>query len=135
MSLFAAKPPAPAVPSNAGAFGDFGSFASATTPSSTSATGAPSNGLSGLNSTFGGLDLSSSSSTKPPQQSANTGYASANPWSTPAAPAAQSNIASGGGNGLFDTQDVWGTGASSTTTAAAAPKKDDAFADIWGDFK
>ncbi|KAN0064664.1 ARF GAP with effector function(s) [Thecaphora frezii] len=127
MSLFAAKPAAasPAVGGSSG-FGDFGSFASPASPVATSTAGnAASSGFGGLNSSFGGLDLNASSA------------AAASPWAQ-AAPSA--NVASStGGNGLFDTQDVWGSSgggsSSSATTQQQQPAKNDAFADIWGDFK
>lgn len=113
MSLFASsKPPAPPAP--ASGFGDF------TTPSS---------GVSGLQSSFGGLDLSSPpTQAKPTTTTAAYGGTASNPWSS----GAPSGAAAGGAGGLFDTHDVWGSGGASTT---AAKPKDDAFADIWGDFK
>ncbi|SPO26050.1 related to AGE2 - ADP-ribosylation factor and GTPase activating protein effector [Ustilago trichophora] len=129
MSLFAAKPsiqqPIPNSTSNA--FGDFGSFASAPLPTNTNTNTntsiGTSSGMTGLNSTFGTLDLSGGAS--------KTSTSAGNPWSTP------SNTTSTGTNGgLFDTQDVWGTSnPTTTTTTTNAIKKDDAFADIWGDFK
>ena len=129
MSLFASKPPAPApMQNNAGGFGDFGSFSSAPLNSSTNS------GIGGLNSSFGGLDLSSNSTANKP----TSNLAGANPWSTTTNTStnAGSTGASGGG-GLFDTQDVWGFGNNTTTSSSsmANKPKDDAFADIWGDFK
>ncbi len=94
---------------------------------------APASSVSGLQSSFGGLDLSSSSaavakSTTTPAY----GGAASNPWST----GTSTTSAAGGAGGLFDTHDVWGSGGTSTTTSATTAKpKDDAFADIWGDFK
>ncbi|EPQ29405.1 uncharacterized protein PFL1_03160 [Pseudozyma flocculosa PF-1] len=133
MSLFAAKPAAPpAMPasnSGSGGFGDFGSFASPTSPQATTTAAAASNtasaGFGGLSSGFAGLDLNS-----------NGAAAAASPWAQPA-PATTSSSSAGGGNGLFDTQDVWGSSGNGTSTQQSkpAPPKNDAFADIWGDFK
>ncbi|KAF6767247.1 Arf GTPase activating protein [Kalmanozyma brasiliensis GHG001] len=126
MSLFAAKPAAPApAPSTAGGngFGDFGAFAAAPAAASNQ-------GVAGLNAGFGSLDLSSTTSSKPAPPTAGFAGAGGNPWSTPAP------TSSGGQGGLFDTQDVWGTSSNATAPAASSkPKENDAFADIWGDFK
>ncbi|CBQ72456.1 conserved hypothetical protein [Sporisorium reilianum SRZ2] len=128
MSLFAAKPPAapaaPAPASSSAGFGDFGSFA-------TPATGSASAGMGGLNASFGELDLGAPA--KPASNAFAVGGA-ANPWSSGGASGGAA--AAGGAGGLFDTQDVWGSGgASASATTAASKPKDDAFADIWGDFK
>ncbi|CDU25788.1 related to AGE2-ADP-ribosylation factor and GTPase activating protein effector [Sporisorium scitamineum] len=127
MSLFAAKPAAPAPTTTNTGFGDFSSFA---TPAST--TNNASSGLAGLNSSFGGLDLSAS---KPASNGAS--FASGgqnNPWSSNTTSVPNSAGGGGGGGGLFDTQDVWGSSGATASTTASKPK-DDAFADIWGDFK
>ncbi|SAM81640.1 related to AGE2-ADP-ribosylation factor and GTPase activating protein effector [Ustilago bromivora] len=130
MSLFSSALPKPAAATNtqSGGFGDFGSFSAPISPQ----------GNAGLTGALGGLNLNSTTTPS------NVGAASAggNPWST----TTQTTGGGGGGGGLFDTQDVWGSSsnnASSTTGGAGfgatggsvAAKKDDAFADIWGDFK
>lgn len=119
MSLFATSSK-PAAPSGGGGFGDF-------------STPAPASSVSGLQSSFGGLDLSSSSAAVAKSTSTPAyGGAASNPWST----GTSTTSAAGGAGGLFDTHDVWGSGGTSTTTSATTAKpKDDAFADIWGDFK
>ncbi|GAC94961.1 potential Arf GTPase-activating protein [Pseudozyma hubeiensis SY62] len=120
MSLFASSKPTPApAPSTANdTFGDFSSF---TSPTSTTAAAAAA--TSNLTSSFGGLDLSAA-----PKSTAPAFGASSNPWSTGTNPPAPSNTA----GGLFDTHDVWGSSGANTTSSKP---KDDAFADIWGDFK
>ncbi|PWY99856.1 ArfGap-domain-containing protein [Testicularia cyperi] len=129
MSLFAAKAaaaPATAPMNNFSDFGSFSSGATAQTPGSS--------GLGGLDSSFGGLDLGSGGSGMPK----STGSAStapppmmgSNPWSSSTVNSTSGSASTG--NGLFDTHDVWG---SSGATQSKAPPKNDAFADIWGDFK
>ncbi|KAJ9476315.1 putative ADP-ribosylation factor GTPase-activating protein effector protein 2 (putative) [Pseudozyma hubeiensis] len=117
MSLFATKPTPTYTTTAAGnndTFGDFSSFTSPTSPAATS----------NLTSSFGGLDLSAAA----PKSTAPSAFGtSSNPWSTGSAPTPSS-----GAGGLFDTHDVWGSSGAPATTNKP---KDDAFADIWGDFK
>lgn len=125
-------------------------------PAGTAAGGA-SNGFGGLNASFGGLNLGAGTSAGA-GAGASTGFDAANPWGAPAAAAQPRN------NSLFGIQDVWGSSSTTTNSAtggqassgfgdiwgsstssalptqsakagSTAAKKDDAFADIWGDFK
>ncbi|KAK0543822.1 ARF GAP with effector function(s) [Tilletia horrida] len=118
-------------------------------------------GFGGLNASFGGMNLGGGSGSNGTSQAAAVGgFDASNPWG--AAPAAAAPAPRS--NSLFDTQDVWASSTSSATKPAPASggfggdiwgsstsagatnttsnnaagstaKKDDAFADIWGDFK
>ncbi|SNX84616.1 related to AGE2 - ADP-ribosylation factor and GTPase activating protein effector [Melanopsichium pennsylvanicum] len=148
MSLFGSKPSAPApalasVSSSDNAYGDFGSFSSAlpTTNNNNTAIAGKSGLAADLNTSFGGLDLGSSAQQNNVNSSSNNanGGFGLNPWSS----GMTTNATSAGGGsgargGLFDTQDVWGSSintTTATTTSSTLKPKDDAFADIWGDFK
>ncbi|KAE8271012.1 hypothetical protein A4X09_0g1330 [Tilletia walkeri] len=143
LSLFSA--PRPSIPSAGGA---------------ASASGAGAGGFGALNASFSGLNMgggASNGASATPAAGGLAGLDASNPWGAPAGGASAQRS-----NSLFDSQDVWGaakpaagagagaggfgdiwgssgsasqTGTTSTTTGAAAAKKDDAFADIWGDFK
>ncbi|KAE8234675.1 hypothetical protein CF326_g277 [Tilletia indica] len=145
LSLFSA--PRPSIPSAGGA-------------ASASGAGAGAGGFGALNASFGGLNMgggASNGASAAPAAGGLAGLDASNPWGAPAGGANAQRS-----NSLFDSQDVWGaakpaagagaggggfgdiwgssgsasqTGTTSTTTGAAAAKKDDAFADIWGDFK